>query len=197
MVNGEAIVAQVRQGSWPHDWQVLRAKPAHFIRLAIFIALFLILAAAGLIYLVGHPGEVFTLGAAGSSDSGPLDPTVFSLWRTADFAVLLLVLAGCGVSLVITLIHAAHANEHLLIVFPEGFVLKTGRTQTFAFATIQALEASIYRGVATLRIVAVDGQKFTVRLDARFGNARQVAQRIVIARNQFAAAPRPPTVRGT
>jgi hypothetical protein len=67
--------------------------------------------------------------------------------------------------------------------------------QAFAFADLRTISATSYRGVITLRMVAVDEQQFTVRLDARFGNARQVAQRILTDCSQFAAAPRLSTPR--
>ncbi len=188
MLDGEAVVAQVQQGTWPQDWLVLRAKSSHYIRLAIFIAIFLVLVAVGLVYLFGHPAEAFALGGANSPDSGPVDANTFSIWRTVDFVALGLSLVGLTLSFAKTLLQAAHAKEQVLIVLAEGFVLKTRRLQAFAFGDMRTLSATSYRGVVTLSVVAVDGRKSSVRLDARFGGARKVAQRILAARNQLASA---------
>ncbi|HEV8190016.1 MAG TPA: hypothetical protein VGP82_00800 [Ktedonobacterales bacterium] len=196
MINGEAIVAQVQHGTWPQNWQVLRAKPSHFIRLAIFVAIFFVAAAGGLIFLLGHPSDALTLGAAGSSDGGALDPAAFSLWRTVDFTMLGLVLAGLTVALVRTLVQAAQAHEQLLVLLPEGFVLKTGRAQAFDFGSMQTLSAVSTNGVVALRMVALDGQQSTVQLDTRFGSSTQLAKRILTARNQFVAARGSATPRG-
>jgi hypothetical protein len=189
MLNGDAIIAQVRQGTWPQSWQVLRANRSHFIRLAIFIAIFLVLAAFGLLYLISNPDHAVVPGAAGSPDGGTLDPATFAVWRTIDLAVLGIALVGLVVAVINTLLQMAHAQEQLLVVLPEGFVLKTRRLQTVAFAAIQTMTATSYRGVVTFKIGTVNGQKLSVSLDARFGAARQVAQRILAARNQFTAAP--------
>jgi hypothetical protein len=189
MMNGEAIAAQVQQGAFPAHWQVWHARASHFIRLAILSAIILIGAAIGIMYLLNNPNQAFTIGAVGSPDTGSLDPSAFSNWRVADFVILGFFLLFCAGYLVFLLAQSVQAKEQVLVLFPEGFVLKTGQTRAFAFANIRSISASSYRGVVNLRIVASDGRKFSVRIDGRFGKAKPLAQRILAARNQFPARP--------
>lgn len=196
MVNGEAIVAQVRQGAWPQHWQVFRARTSYFLRQVFFMALLLVIAVVGIVYLLGHPNEVFTIDYVGSSD-GTIDPGAFSIWRVVDFALLALFLVGFAAYAVLMLVQLTGASEQVLVLFPEGFVVKNGPTRAFAFAQIRTISATRYRGVLNIRVVAVDGRSFRVRLDGRFGSTKQLGQRILTARSQFAAAaPRPPVPRG-
>lgn len=188
MMNGDAIVAQVHQGAIPPNWLVLRARVSHFVRLAIFIAIFLILAGIGLVYLLGHPHEAWVPGAAGSPDTETLDSSTFAIWRGVDFAVVGILLVGLSAYLIYAFVQMSQAQDQFFILFPEGFVLKTSKTQTVPFAAIRTFSATNYRGTISFKLVTFDGRSIRLSLDGRFGNARQLAQRVLDARNQYVAS---------
>ncbi len=60
--------------------------------------------------------------------------------------------------------------------------------QAVAFGAVRTFSATNYRGTITFKLVTFDGRSIRFTLDGRFGNARQIAQRMLDARNQFVAS---------
>jgi hypothetical protein len=186
-MNADNIVTMVQHGQNPPSWQVYRARSAYFrdqILLGVFI---LAIVAAGAIYLLANPLIAFVPGYDTGSET--LDPGSFMTARTIDFVVI-------GLLLVVGLVYAVNAvrnlsrvQDQVLVLMPDGFLLGTNTPVVYPFATMQALTARSYRGTITLTITKSATRSIQrVRLDGRFGNARQLAGQIMSLRNAYLRA---------
>ena len=139
-----------------------------------FWCLILALGVVGAVYLLAHPLTAFVPGFG--SGSQPLDPGPFMVARTVDFVVILLFVVAGIVAAVNAVRNRTRAHEQVLVLMPGGFVLSTKSSVAYLFAAMRELSASSYRGTITFTITdAATRQRERVRLDGRFGNARQIA----------------------
>ena len=191
MLNGEAIVAQARQGVTYPGWQVWRASERYFLGQALIAVILLILIGIGILYLVSN-GNVALLPGYGSSDT-PLDANALSTWRAIDFGVGGLFAAVMAVLLVRAAAASANAAEQVLVLLPEGFVLGTSKTpKAYHFGSFRAVSLSNNRGAISLNLTpAAGGQKVRVSLDGRFGKSKPIAQAILVAHGQFVSRYQP------
>jgi hypothetical protein len=186
-MNAETIAIMARQGQNPPAWQVYRARPAFFRNQILLGVLILALGAVGAIYLLANPLIAFVPGFGSGSQS--LDPGPFMIARTVDFVVIALLLLIGVVSGVNAVRNLTQAHDQVLVLMPEGFVLCTKSATAYPYATMRGLNAASYRGTITLTIAdAATQQRQRVRLDGRFGNARQLAGRIMAQRTDYLAA---------
>src|SRR5260370_18763925 len=84
MINGEAIVAQARQGAVFLDGQVWRAQERYFLAQTAIAGVFVLLMVFGFFYLLSNSNHAFVIGSYGSSDQ-PLDDAALAGWRIFDF----------------------------------------------------------------------------------------------------------------
>lgn len=187
MVNANAVVEQVRMGTAPADWQVLRANRSFFVQQAILGALLTIAAIAAAIYLLMSG----TVVGYGLNDQTP--DNVLTVWLIIDMVVLLaLVITG----IVLAIRHLSQmgpAAEQMLVLTPEGFVRRLGagdkQTSTFDYSAISGMKTSVQSGTVYLLIQRrADGKVLKVKMDGRFGKPKQVAQEITGAFASSAAA---------
>jgi len=186
MIDGNAIVAQTRQGSVQPTWQVLRGQSSYFYRQAGLGAVVLALGAAGIVYLLANPDTIYGYGL---SDNVSISSGEFSFWRSADFVVVgLFALLGIA-TLIWRLAQSTNASQQLLVLMPEGFVMSTNKTQTYAFANLRSISVTVRNGTYYLNLLPASGaSSVRLQIDGRFGNPKQVTQQIVAARDRFAAA---------
>ena len=186
-MNAESIATMARQGQNPPAWRVFRARSGFFrnqILLGVFI---LALGVVGAVYLLANPLTAFVPGFG--SGSQPLDPGPFMVARTVDFVVILLFVVAGIVAAVNAVRNLTRAHEQVLVLMPEGFVLSTKSSVAYLFAAMRELSASSYRGTITFTITdAATRQRQRVRLDGRFGNARQIAALVLAQRTDYRAA---------
>jgi hypothetical protein len=186
MIDGNAVVAQARQGNVPPSWQVLRAKASFFYQQAGVGGLLLVVGAGGFLYLMSNPNMAIEPGVGSGTDTA----SGIGLWRNIDFAILaVFALVGIYV-LVKSLADSANASQQLLVLMPEGFVISTNKMQTYEYSTIRNIAITLNRGTASIKLTPVSGASaIRVQLDGRFGTTKQIAQNILTARQRFAAAP--------
>ena len=193
MINGEAIVAQARQGAVFLDGQVWRAQERYFLAQTAVAGIFVLLMVFGFFYLLSNSNHAFVIGSYGS-EGGPLDDAALAGWRAFDFVAGGLFAVAMLVVLVRTAAASANAGEQVLVLLPDGFVLGTGKTpKTYPFAAYRAASASSTRGTVSLALMpAAGGRAVRVPLDGRFGKAKPIAQAILVAHRQFVSRYQPP-----
>jgi hypothetical protein len=139
-LDAHTVVAAARQDAPPANWQVWRARRGFFVRQAILGATFVVLGAAGVVYLLANPTTAFVLGTYGSDQGGTLDPGTFQLVRVGDFVVVV----ALGVLGAYTLIRRAYeataAAKQVLVLLPEGLVVGAGGSRA-----LSALQRSLQR----------------------------------------------------
>lgn len=184
MIDGNVVVAQAQQGSVPPVWQVLRAKTSFFYQHAALGMLGLLIGAGVFLYLVLNPNTAFERGSDTTTASG------ISLWRNIDFVVLSVIALVSIYVLLKNLAESANADQQVLVIMPEGFVISTDKIQTYAFSNIHHIAITLNsRGAATIKLTPLSGSLVIhVHLDKRFGDTEQIAQNILAAREHFTAA---------
>ena len=172
MVNIDMIVAQARNNQVPPTWQVYHGRSSFYVRQIAIGAFLLVVAAAGTIYLISNP---FTAIVPGYASGDNIDPQTFTLYRSFDFIMVgLFALAGI-VAVIRYLLELGRAYQQVLVLMPEGFVLSTGKTITYAYGTIREMKFVRSRYANSLKIYPWNAQKpVSVRLDGRFGNPKQL-----------------------
>lgn len=176
MFDPNAIVSQAQAGMAPPNWQVLRARRGFFVQGAISGVVVAVLAVAAAAYVLSS-GTVFGYGI---NDSTP--DNVLSFWFIVDMVVLALFLIGGIIFAILRLAALGSAETHLLILMPEGFVLRTGSsakaTRTVLYQNVATLVPSVRNGSVTLVLGLTNGRKAQVPLDSRFGKPKPLAQQI-------------------
>jgi hypothetical protein len=185
MLDANAIAQQVRSGTAPPTWQVLRANTSFFIRGAIGGFVFMILAIAVAIFLF-LSGTVIGIGVSGPNVS----EGYLTFWFIVDMVVLALVAVGCIIFAISRIRGLGSIDEQVLVLMPEGFVRHLGPSQ-------EQNTVVLYQNIATITLVKnsddlqmqlPDGSQTKVELDSRFGDAKQLGQQIQGAHAQFVAA---------
>lgn len=177
VIDANAAIQQVRSGTAPPSWQVLRARPTFFMWSAIGGVVFTLAAIAAAIYLFVSN----TVVGIGVTDQTP--PNVALFWLIVD----MLVLAACAVIGVVSAVRHVRrlgsASEQMLVLMPEGFVLRRGTTEkdvtTINYQRIATMTPTAKNGAMVLAMtIAGSGKRAAVTLDNRFGPAKKLASEI-------------------
>jgi hypothetical protein len=182
-MNAESIATMARQGQNSPNWQVYRARSGYFVQQVVVGLFVLALGVGGTLYLVANPLIAIVPGSGGNSQT--LDPGPFMIARTVDFGIIaLILLAGLWV-VVVSVAHLTRLRDEVLVLMPQGLVIDTKTPVAYSFAAMRSLSARNYRGVVTFTITDSTERRLRVRLDGRFGNARQLAGQILAMRNAY------------
>jgi uncharacterized membrane protein len=177
MIDTQAVVQQASLGMAPPSWQVLRAKRSFFISSAIGGVVFTIGALAAAIYLFVS-GAIVGIGV---SDQTPSNVAIF--WFIVDMVALAAAAIGGVIFALGSLRGLSTADEQMLVLMPEGFVLRRGaaenKTTTVNFQRVATVTPSVQSGrVFLIMQIVGSGQRAKVELDNRFGPAKRLAQQI-------------------
>ncbi|HET8908263.1 MAG TPA: hypothetical protein VFN11_15005 [Ktedonobacterales bacterium] len=193
-LNADAVMQAVRQGYVPDSWRVYHGRVGWQVRQMLGGLLILLLGFSAAVYLLLNPDVAFVPGAAGDSIS--IEAGQFTVARTVDFAVLALFLLVGFVISVASASRLPTIRGQTLVLMPAGFVLNLKKPTAYAYGAMQALNARNHRGTISFNITPVgNARRQVLRLDGRFGNAKQIATQILMARNEWqrahAAVPSP------
>lgn len=187
MLDPNQIIQQVQQHTNPTNWAVLPAKQSHFLQ-SLFGGIFLAvigLAAAG--YLVLNPDFVVGLGALVTMSS------LFTFWRIVDFVFCAVAVAAAGVIMRDSISGMATHDQQMLVLTPEGFVMRKGTTSKLtsavAYANVGVPSVVVQSGTTYLMMSRANGQgPLRLEVDGRFGPPKQIAKRIIDAHQLYAQA---------
>ena len=187
MIDGEAVMQQVLQGSAPPNWRVFPAKLSHFLGSIIGYAIATLLFLGFIGFLVIAPD--FAIGLQGSSDA----PNIVQFWHTIDFVVAGALALGCAALLVSSIRGLGSVKQQALVLLPEGFVMQKGtgkKSMTVVnFGAITGVGTSVLQGNWSLVMPRANGDgSIKVELDARFGAPKNIATILQVARMQYAKA---------
>jgi hypothetical protein len=177
VIDANATIQQASSGMAPPSWQVLRARPSFFMWSAIGGVVFALAAIAAAIYLFTSG----TIVGIGVSDQTP--DNVATFWFIVD----MIVLAACAFGGVVMTIHYARlmgsAADQMLILMPEGFVLRRGPAEkdvtTVNFERVATMTPAVRNGAVLLDMrIAGSGKRAQVSLDNRFGSAKKLTNEI-------------------
>lgn len=185
MIDGEAVMRQVLQGSAPPNWRVFPAKLSHFLGSIAGYAIAVLLFLGFIGFLVIAPD--FVIGLKGAVDV----PTLHSFWRTVDFVVAGALALGCAALLVSSMRGLGSVKQQALVLLPEGFVMQKGadkKTMTVVhFGAITGVGTSVVQGNWSLVMPRANGNgNIKVEIDARFGAPKNIATILQVARMQYA-----------
>lgn len=184
MLSKEEILMYVQQGQAPAGWQVLRAKISYLLKqIATYAVLALVFIGFG-IYILSNTDFVF--GPIGLIDINGS----FQTWRYIDEAVVAIALLLFLWMVVKNLMDLMSAQNQVLVLLPEGFLLKKRNTeQCVDYAGVAGISTHAGRyGDVTVHIKAKDGNAlYKVQLDGRYGNAKMLAAQMMNAQRQYAA----------
>jgi hypothetical protein len=187
MLDANTIVTQVRAGTGPASWQVLRPQPSYFMQGAIGGVVLLVAAVAAAAYLL-LSGTVVGYGLGNQTPEG-----VLTFWLIADLVVLVILAVG-GIALLIGRLRAMGTmDEQLLVLTPEGYLMRTGagdkQTALVDFQRIAPVQMAISNGTVYLLCQQRNtGRTIKQEVDSRFGKPKIVAQQILALSGQFAHA---------
>jgi len=184
-MNAESIATMARQGQNPPNWQVYRARSGYFVQQIVLGLVLFALGVAGTVFLLANPFTAFGPGYGGSET---VDPSTFMIFRTVDFAIIVLfLLVGQWVGGT-SMVHLSRLRDEVVVLMPQGFVIGTKTPVAYHYAAIRSLSARNYRGVVTFTITDPTARRQRLRLDGRFGNAGQLAGQILTMRNTYLRA---------
>lgn len=184
MLSKEEILMYVQQGQAQPGWQVLRPKSSYLVKqIAMYAVLALVFIGFG-IYILSNTDFVF--GPIGLVDINGS----FQTWRYIDQAVVAIGLLIFLWLVVKNVMDLASVQSQVLVLLPEGFLLKRRNTeQRVDYAGVAGISTHAGRyGDVTVNIKAKGGNAlYKVQLDGRYGNARMLALQITNAQRQYAA----------
>lgn len=185
MLSKEEILMYVQQGQAQPDWQVLRPSKSYLTKQVLGYAIAAIIFVGIGVYFMGQDSLVIV-----PKFSGDLDPGAFQTWRIIDIIVLILAILGFAGAAINYMLELNTAQNQMLVLMPEGFLLKKRSTEQFvAYANVSSLSPRIGSGgEATLNIkFAASTTLHQVKLDGRYGKPKELAPQIVAAQRQYAA----------
>ena len=176
MIDSNAVINQVQSGTAPTSWQVFRARRGYFVQSAILRVVAAILAVAVAVYLF-MSGTVFGYGINDQTSDN-----VLTFWLIVDMLVLASVLIYSIVTTFTHLISLGSVEGQMLVLMPEGFVMRQGTsaksTRLVLFENVATLVPTVSSGSVSLVMRTRNRRKLRIPLDGRFGKAKQVAQHI-------------------
>jgi hypothetical protein len=177
MIDSSAVLQQASTGMAPPTWEVLRARRSFFISSAIG-GVFITVAAIGVaIYLI-LSGTIIGIGV---NDQTPNNVAFF--WFIVDMVALAAFGIGGVVFAIVRLRGLGSLTEQMLILMPEGFVMRRGSaakdTTTVNYQRVATVTPSVQSGTVYLVMqLAGSGQRTKVELDSRFGPPKKLAEQI-------------------
>lgn len=183
-LNVDAVMQAVRQGYVPDTWRVYHGRVGWQVQQLLVGLVILLLGFAGTIYLLLNTSIAIVPGTPGETTT--VDATNLSAGRAVDFVVLAIFLAlGLGLSVVASS-RLTTIRDQVLVLMPDGFIINTKKPIAYSYAGMQAMSARNNRGTITFNITAAgNSRRQPLRLDGRFGNAKQLATQILVARNEW------------
>jgi hypothetical protein len=182
MLSKEEILAYVQQGQAQPGWNVLRPDATYLTKQTLLYGILsLVIIVLGVMFLNQSSLVFVPLGVS--------DPSNFQMWRYIDIAVLAAFFCICLVIALRNLLELNTLQHQLLVLLPDGFLLKKRNTEQFvAYPGVTGISARASRyGYVTLNIKAVGSNvSYKVQLDGRYGNARALASQIIGAQRQYA-----------
>jgi hypothetical protein len=183
-LNADAVMQAVRQGYVPDSWRVYRGRVGWLVRQMLGGVLMLLLSFIGVMYLLLNPYTAVVPGTPG--DHTTIETGQIAMWRGIDFVVLGFILLIGFVLSVGSASQLPNIREQVLVLMPDGFVLTLKKPTAYAYGAMQALSAQNRRGVIQFNITpGGNARRRLVALDGRFGNAKQIATQILMARNEW------------
>jgi hypothetical protein len=187
LLNADAVMQAVRQGYVPDTWRVYHGRVGFLVRKMLGALLILALSFVGVMYLLLNPHTAIVPGTQG--DHTTLEAFRFSMWRGIDFVVVVFMLL---IGFTLTVASASQLptiREQTLVLMADGFVLNLKKPTAYAYGAMQAMNARNNRGVILINITPVgNARRQLVGLDGRYGNAKQIAAQILMARNEWQRA---------
>lgn len=183
MPSKEEILMYVQQGQVLSGWQVLRPKKSYLFRQIAIYGLLAIACLAFGGYVISD--STFAFGPIGLADIGS-----YQTWHLIDEAFLAILFVIFAWVTIRNLIDLASVQNQVLVLLPEGFLLKKRNTeQCVDYAGVAGASARVGRyGDVTVNIKAQGSNVvYKVQFDGRYGNARALASQIVNAQRQYAA----------
>lgn len=223
MLNGRAVLRQVRRGRLPPFWRLYRwSYRSDFLRLLLSAV---VLGVVALIALVGVQSAVFTSPAAFNAlthvTSGPSSFAVV-VALSACLAAIVLVLAPLAVGMrALVALLLPVSSRPVLVLLPEGCVERTGtlvrRIRVVSYADIGQIELQVrklrpsdYKSASDLPLATTrtsirlilhywNGKPRSWLLRREFGMTALLAQAIISAHGQYSnsISARRPRVRPT
>ncbi len=187
MIDGDAVMQTVVQGSAPPHWRVYPAKRSYFLGTIVWGVIGVVVMLGFLGFLVINPDFVFGL-------KGTLDgPSLQFFWRVFDLVGTGFVALAFAMLLVTGLRDLGSVKQQALVGLPDGFVKQTGtdkKTMTvIEFGAITGITPRVYKGRWSLVMPRANGTgAVTLRLDPRFGATKTIAMILQEARNQYGIA---------
>lgn len=172
-------------------WLVLHPKTSYLVRQAIFYAALAVVFIGFGAYVVSQSS--FAFGPIGIVELGDIQT-----WHYIDEAILAIVIVLSVWMMFKNLLDINTVQHQVLVLMPEGFLLKTrGTEQCVSYAGVASIAGRASRyGNVTLNVKPVGSTIiYKVQLDGRYGNAGALASQIVGAQRQYAARQRPATTR--
>ena len=184
MLNANAVLEQVRAGTAPANWQVLRANRSYFVQQTVLGVLLTLGAITAAIYLL-VTGTVVGYGLSDQTSDN-----VLLVWLVIDMLVLLALVITGIVMVIRHLGQMGSASEQMLVLTPEGVIQSLGsgekQTTTYDYSAIAGMKTSVQSGsVYVLMQRRADGKQLKFEVNGRFGKPKQIAQQITGA---FASA---------
>lgn len=186
-LNADAVMQAVRQGYVPDSWRVYHGRVGWLVRQLLGGLFILLLGFSAAVYLMLNPHIAVVPGTPG--DHTTIETGQIALWRGIDFVVLGFILLIGFVLSVGSASQLPNIREQALVLMPDGFVLTLKKPTAYAYGAMQALSARNRRGVIQFNITpGGNARRRLVALDGRFGNAKQIATQILMARNEWQRA---------
>lgn len=186
MFDPNAILGQVQTGMAPSNWHVLRARRAYFVQSAVSGFVIAVLAIAATVYILSS-GTVFGYGL---NDQTPENVAFF--WFIVDMVVLAAFLIGGIIFAILRLVAMRSAENQVLVLMPEGFVMRTGTsakaTRTVLYQNVATMVPTTHNGSVSLVMRLANGRKAQVGLDSRFEKPKALAQQIQGMHAAYASA---------
>jgi hypothetical protein len=176
MLDANTIINQVQSGTAPASWQALRGRRSFFVQGAIWGVVGAVLAVAAAAYLLTSG----TVVGYGINDQTP--DNVLGFWFIADMIVLALCVIGGIIFSIMRLVALGSVENQLLVLMPEGFLMRTGTsekaTRLILYQNIAKIVPRVRNGAVSLMLQTRSGGTAQVPLDSRFSKPKPLAQQI-------------------
>lgn len=176
MIDSNAIIGQVQTGTAPANWQIYHARRGFFVQEAIGGVVITALAVAAAVFVLAS-GTVFGYGLNDQTPQG-----VLTFWFIVDMLVVAALFIIGIVFCVTRLVALGSAERQMLVLMPEGFLMRRGNspkaTLLIRYQNIATLVPTTRNGRLSLVMQTRAGRKAQIPLDSRFGKPKSLAQQI-------------------
>jgi len=176
MIDANAVVQQVKAGAAPASWQVIHARGSFFLMSALGGIVAAIVAIGAEVYLRAS-NSVYGIAIPPDASEG-----VLNFWSAVDLIFFAAVAIGGVVFAIMRARAISSASEQMLVLLPEGFVKRTGTSEkdTLAvnYANLTTATPTVRNGSHFLSVRTKAGQRISIEIDGRFGNAKALVRQI-------------------